>query len=69
MVVTSKLGVVHDLATSRHCAEVSKLRREFSEGRECYVRVSAVQVVVYKLPGCRQCFGNVENFRLHVRSC
>ena len=53
--------LVHDLQA--RCPEMIKLSRELSQGRGCYTPVKAVQVRVYKLPGCRTCFGSVSAFQ------
>jgi hypothetical protein len=66
MVLTSALGVVHDLATSTPCSEMEKLRWEFSQGTERYARVKGIQVIAWGLTGCQQCFGTQAAFREYV---
>jgi hypothetical protein len=68
LVLTNRFGVVHDLNTSRYCPEVSKLTRELSEGRGCYVSVKAVEAFAHKIPGCGQCFGSTGHFEEYIRS-
>lgn len=68
MVVVNKLGVVHDLATTRHCSSMISLRREFKEGRERYAPVKGIQALAYKLPGCNDCFGSEAAFKYYLQS-
>lgn len=58
--------VVHDLAGT--CQDMVRLRKEFSQGGECYTPVKAIQALVYKIPGCRTCFGTDEAFRQLIRT-
>ena len=67
LVITNRMGVVHDLATPRNCAEVNRVRREQERGRERYVLVKGVQVLAFKLPGCNQCFGSSANFKEYIK--
>lgn len=59
--------LVHDLGNSK-CSEMQYLRKEFSQGRECYTPVRPVQAIVYQIPGCRVCFGTDEAFRQLIRT-
>jgi len=68
LVLTNRVGVVHDLGAARPCTEVRKLNRELSEGRGCYASVRPVEVLAYKLPGCGQCFGSITSFEEYIRS-
>lgn len=53
--------LVHDL--ERNCPEMIKLAEELSQGRGCYTTVKATEVLVYKIPGCRTCFGSEPIFQ------
>ncbi len=68
MVLTQGSSEVHDLATKGTCRIVAMLRRELSQGQERYIRVKGIQVQVYKLPGCRACFGSVTTFKSYIQS-
>lgn len=68
MVITSALGVVHDLNTQRHCLDMAKLRQELSERRGSYVSVKGVEVLVFKLPGCTRCFGSAVEFNEYLQT-
>lgn len=63
MVIVDSLGTVHDLGTSANCSAMTKLRWEFSQGVERYTPVKALQVKVFKLPGCPRCFGSQGAFQ------
>lgn len=66
MVMVNK-HLIHDLG-NRNCSEMVNLRREFSQGRERYTPVKAIQAIVYQIPGCRVCFGTEEAFRQLIRT-
>jgi hypothetical protein len=55
-VITNRFSMVHDLTTTGRCAQMRKLRGEFSRGTQRYTEVKGVQVITYGLPGCTDCF-------------
>ena len=58
--------LVHNL--SSNCSKMINLRKELSQGRGCYTPVKAVQARVYKIPGCRTCFGSVTAFQALIQA-
>lgn len=66
LVILNKQGLVHDFAGGQGCEEITRLAREHSQGRGRYVKVKAIQVQVFKLPGCRVCFGSEPAFKSFI---
>lgn len=66
LVILDRFGLVHDLATDTDCSSMMSLRRELIEGRARYSSVKGIQALVYKLPGCRKCFGSEPEYHAYI---
>jgi hypothetical protein len=67
MVIVDRKGTVHDLGGGK-CPAMINLRREFSRGTERYAPVKGLQVRVFKLPGCTDCFGSMQAFEEYIKT-